>query len=324
MVIIGSKIDEVRIDGRLEQVNKDLKAYEQIGLKAAEIPVHGLDAIKNGKLDARIVKKTVDLLSGYDFKYSVHAPNPMNVMDREEPELHAEVFRATLAFTEAIGAKALVYHPGRFLVEEEFTVDVPMPDEAEKQRLMEAEATLIGDLADEFKKVIIGMENARPYLVHSPYCYAEQISLLKDQVQKIDRGNVKITLDIGHMYMASKFYGFDCAEAAKSIAPLIAHTHAHDNFGGAIYQHQKTQTHLIPLGKGDSHMPVGWGSAPIADILAAYADGYNGLYMMELRSRYFEHVSESRDNLQQILDSLTKKPKNSKAGKKEAASCSST
>ena len=81
---------------------------------------------------------------------------------------------------------------------------------------------------------------------------------------------------------------------------------------------------MIPLGKGDSHMPVGWGSAPIADILAAYADGYNGLYMMELRSRYFEHVSESRDNLQQILDSLTKKPKNSKAGKKEAASCSST
>lgn len=324
MVIIGSKIDEVRVDGQLDQMKKDLKAYEQLGLKAAEIPVHGLDAIRNGRLDARVLKRTIDLLGSFDFKYSVHAPNPLNLMDRESPGLHADVFRASLAFAEAISAEALVYHPGRFVVEEEFTVNVPMPGEAEKRRLLEAEASTIGELADEFKRVTICMENARPYLIHSPYCYAEQISLLKEQVLKIDRDNVRITLDIGHMYMSSKFYGFDCVEAVKSIAPLIAHTHVHDNFGGAIYQHQKTQTHLIPLGKGDSHMPVGWGSAPIGDILATYRDGYEGMYMMELRSRYFEHVGESRDNLERLLSSQDKKSKNGKTPAREETICSST
>jgi len=324
MVVIGSKIDEVRVDGRLEQVTKDLKIYEAIGLKAAEIPVHGLDAIKNGRLDRRVTAKTVDLLAGFDFKYSVHAPNPLNLMDRGDPALHAEVLRASLDFAEQIGAEVVVYHPGRFVVEEEFTVHVPVPDETEKQRLMEAEASIIGQLADEFPRVIVGMENARPYLVHSPYCYAEQISPLREQVLKIDRPNVKMTLDIGHMYMASKFYGFDCAEAAKSVVPLIVHTHVHDNFGGAIYQHQKTQTHLIPLGKGDSHMPVGWGSAPIAEILATYADGYEGIYMMELRSRYFEHVAESRDNLEQILATVSLKSKNDRTGDREETPCSGT
>ena len=218
MVIIGSKIDEVRVDGQLGQVKKDLTTYEQIGLKAAEIPVHGLDAIRNGRLDARVVTKASDLLGSFDFKYSVHAPNPLNLMDRENPGLHLDVFRASLAFAEAIGAETLVYHPGRFVAEEEFTVNVPAPGEAEKRRLLEEEASTIGQLAKDFRQVTICMENARPYLVHSPYCYAEQISPLKEQVLKINRDNVRITLDIGHMYMSSKFYGFDCVEAVKSIA----------------------------------------------------------------------------------------------------------
>jgi sugar phosphate isomerase/epimerase len=324
MVIIGSKIDEVRVDGKLGQVTKDLKAYEEMGLKAAEIPVHGVDAIKNGRLDKRVVNKTVDLLGRFDFKYSVHAPNPLNLMDRENPGLHEEVFRASLEFAEAIGAGIIVYHPGRFLVEEDFPISMTLPTEEQQKQLVDAEAFTIERLSRDFKGITIGMENARPYLIHSPYCYAEQINLLKEQVLRIGRDNVKITLDIGHLYMASKFYGFDCVEATRSIAPLIAHTHVHDNFGGAIHYTQKTQTHLIPLGKGDSHMPVGWGSAPIGDILATYADTYGGMYMMELRSRYFDHTEESRDNLEGILTMIRRKSKKGNAAKKEGVICSKT
>ncbi|HMK45093.1 MAG TPA: sugar phosphate isomerase/epimerase [Methanocella sp.] len=325
MVAIGSKIDEVRVDGRLEQVRMDLKAYKKIGLKAAEIPVHGVDAIKNGRVDKRQTNKIVDLLRRFDFKYSVHAPNPLNLMDRESPRLHADVFRASLTFAEEIGAKILVYHPGRFLVEEEFPINMPLLyTEEEKQQLLDEEAFTIEQLARDFKGITICMENARPYLVHSPYCYAEQIGLLRDQVLRIGRSNVKITLDIGHLYMASKFYGFDPVEAAKSIAGLIAHTHVHDNFGGAIYHHQKTQTHQLPFGRGDSHMPVGWGNAPIRDILATYVDGYGGMYMMELRNRYFDHTEESRDNLECIMTTIYRKPKKGKIVVKEGAACSST
>jgi sugar phosphate isomerase/epimerase len=101
--------------------------------------------------------------------------------------------------------------------------------------------------------------------------------------------------------MASKFYGFDPIMAVCNIKDLIAHTHIHDNFGNAVYYHEKQQTHQIPFGKGDSHMPVGWGEIPFREILSTFIDSYDGMFMMELRSRYFEHIRESMENLDKIL-----------------------
>ncbi len=304
MAIIGSKIDEVRADGRLGQMEKDLEHYEALGLQAAEIPPHGLDAIRNGRLDEKATKKVAALLGEFDLLYSVHAPNPINLMHRKDPALHEGVLRAALQFTEAIGSRTIVYHPGRFLDEEDFSLGTPKAPEERQAQLMQSEAATIGELADEFKGITFCMENARPYLDHSPYCYAEHIDQLKEQVLRIDRSNVRIILDIGHLYMSSGFYGFDPVEAARSLKSLIAHTHVHDNFGKSIYPHQKQQTHLIPFGLGDAHMPVGWGGIPIRDILATYIGSYDGMLMMELRSRYFEHTAESRDNLAGILAGL--------------------
>lgn len=71
---IGSKIDEVRIDGSLDALKRDLEHYRKINIKAVELPVHGLDAIKNGTLDKKQVKKIKEVLRNFDFEYSVHSP----------------------------------------------------------------------------------------------------------------------------------------------------------------------------------------------------------------------------------------------------------
>jgi len=307
MFKIGSKIDEVRIDGSLKRLAEDLTHYKKIGLKAAEIPVHGLDAIKNGRLDRGRVKMLNEILKDFDFAYSVHSPNPLNLMDRENPELHISVLRATLEFASEIGSRIIVYHPGRYIPEETFPVngkrDIP---EDEKKSLLDFEALKIAEISLEFPEITICMENARPYLFHSPYCYAERIDLLKEQVLRINRDNVKINLDFGHLYMASRFYNFDPASAVSEIKDLIAHTHIHDNFGNAVYYHEKQQTHQIPFGKGDSHMPVGWGEIPIKELLSSFVASYEGMFIMELRSRYFEHIRESKENLEGLLWNLTK------------------
>jgi len=307
MLKIGSKIDEVRIDGSLKRLAEDLTHYKKIGLKATEIPVHGLDAIKNGRLDRGRVKMLNEILKDFDFAYSVHSPNPLNLMDRENPELHISVLRATLEFASEIGSRIIVYHPGRYIPEETFPVngkrDIP---EDEKKSLLDFEALKIAEISLEFPEITICMENARPYLFHSPYCYAERIDLLKEQVLRINRDNVKINLDFGHLYMASRFYNFDPASAVSEIKDLIAHTHIHDNFGNAVYYHEKQQTHQIPFGKGDSHMPVGWGEIPIKELLSSFVASYEGMFMMELRSRYFEHIRESKEYLEGLLWDLTK------------------
>jgi sugar phosphate isomerase/epimerase len=305
LLTIGSKIDEIRVDGNLNAFRKDLDYFAEIKMEAVEIPVHGLDVIKGGLPDDRRLKEVQEILKDFDFTYSVHSPNPLNLMDQWNPELHFSVFKASLEFTMAIGSNILVYHAGRFIPEEAFPIQNGHSIKRDlAHRLTEIEREQIIRLSEEYPHVTICIENARPYLYHSPYCYGEKIELLQDQVNQIGMPNVKINIDLGHLYMAALFYRFDPIEAVRAISPLIAHTHIHDNFGGAIYYHEKIQTHQIPFGRGDAHMPVGWGKIPIAEILNTYLSTYQGMLIMELRNRYFQHTQESKENLKGILNSI--------------------
>ncbi|MCX8116414.1 MAG: sugar phosphate isomerase/epimerase [Desulfobacterota bacterium] len=307
MFQIGCKIDEVRIDGDLEALRRDLQHFADLGMEAVEIPVHGVDAIKGGLPDERRFREVQRILNDFDFSYSVHSPNPLNLMDQWNPEIHYSVFKASLEFTLSIGSRILVYHAGRFVPEETFPVrnGTPLPKQV-ADRLMEIERERILRLSEEYPQIVICIENARPYLHHSPYCYGEKMEWLLDQVTRIGRPNVRINLDLGHLYMAALFYRFDPVEAVRAAAPLIAHTHVHDNYGGAIYYHEKIQTHQIPFGRGDAHMPVGWGEIPIADLLSVYLPSYEGMFIMELRNRYFRHLGESRENLRAVIETCLK------------------
>ena len=305
MLNIGSNIIETRVDGSLAALRRDLDTFASFGLTAAEIPVHAVDAIRNGRLDRRRTAAVADILADFPFALSVHLPNPLNLMDRHQPELHLDVLYASLEFTAAIGARCLVYHPGRFLAEEEFSIRGPkVLSDSEERRLLDYEAEMLREVAVEFPEVIIAMENARPYLYHSPYCYAELPHELVTQIERIDRINVRMTLDFGHLYLSSRFYQLDPLAEARIAAPHIAHCHVHDNYGGSVYHSEKNQCHQIPFGRGDSHMPVGWGSVPFANIFAEFVAGYDGLLICELRGRYFDHTGEAARNLAGILKPL--------------------
>jgi sugar phosphate isomerase/epimerase len=301
---LGAKIDETMIDRSLPRLKAGLDVLRDNEFRAVELPVHGLDAIRNGRLDYARVMHVRELLADYDFRYSVHSPDPLNLMDEDDQELHIAVLKASIEFSLLINAAVLVYHPGRYIPEELFMLyekgDLSSDD---KRKLLDKEALLLQRIADEYPEMTICMENSRPYLFHSPYCYAERLGPLAEQVEHINRKNVKINLDFGHLYLSSKHYGFDAVTAVEEVRQHIGHTHIHDNFGKVIFHHEKQQTRLIPFGKGDSHMPVGWGEIPFEKILSVFIEKYEGMFMMELRGRYFDSVLESRDNLRVILAS---------------------
>jgi sugar phosphate isomerase/epimerase len=305
MLNIGSNINEARVDGSLRAMRRDLESFAEFGLTAAEISVHGLDAVRNGRLDRRRTTEIASILRDFPFRYSTHAPNPLNLMDQNCPELHRDVLLASLEFTAAIGAECMVYHPGRFLVEEEFGIRGPSPVAAgDKERLLEREARTLAAAADAFSEVTLAMENARPYTYHSPYCYAEMPFELARQIRVIDRDNVRMTLDFGHLHLSARYYELDEVEEVRAVADLIAHCHVHDNFGRSINYSEKNQAHQIPFGKGDSHMPVGWGDIAFADLFATFVHDYEGLLICELRSRYFERTPEASGNLAGVLHGI--------------------
>jgi sugar phosphate isomerase/epimerase len=305
MLKIGSNINEVRVDGSLKALQRDLVAFQEFGLSAAEISIHGLDAVRNGRLDRRRTAETQRILADFPFAYSTHAANPLNLMDRRCPEMHRDVLLASLEFTSAIGARCMVYHPGRYLPEEKFASHGPLSlPQWEQQALLDQEAELLQAAAAAFPETIIAMENARPYLHHSPYCYAEIPQVLTDQIRRINRDNVRMNLDFGHLHLSAKFYGLDMLAEIRSASPFIAHCHVHDNFGHSVYAAEKIQTHQIPFGRGDSHMPVGLGNIPFTALFTEFIHDYDGLLICELRSRYFDQTGEAAKNLASILQSL--------------------
>jgi sugar phosphate isomerase/epimerase len=305
MNIIGTKVDEVRIDGQMDRLVSDLTSIRDMGIQAVELPVQGLDAILNGDLSPRRMDEVTAILKDFNFAYSVHGPNPVNLMDQDDPDLHARVLAAALAFAREVGAKCVVYHGGRFYPEEQFNRNSPRDMTAkEKEKLLDQEARWLDTLSHEYPDVFIAVENARPYTTASPYGYAEFMDHLRDQILKVNRPNVKINLDFGHLFMSSNFYGFDMLEATESVKDLVVHTHIHDNFGGTVHHWEKQQTHQLPFGLGDNHMPVGWGCLPIKEILEILLPEYEGLLMMELRSRYFKDIPISKTNLTHILSNI--------------------
>ncbi|SHM79673.1 Sugar phosphate isomerase/epimerase [Caldanaerovirga acetigignens] len=292
----GINADAGRLDGNLEVLGHDLEYFQRVGFDYVEMPVHGVGAVLNGRLVPEQVKKIQSLLKRFPFRYTVHAPNPLNLMNFDEEKLHRELFKSSIEFAHAIGAEILVYHCGRYIAEEEFLLPHRRHViEYEQQELMKrAEVELLREMADFAgeRGVIICMENARPYLDGGFYCYGERLDLLVEQVRAINRKNVGITLDLGHAFLAARTYNFDLLEGIKLAKPYIKHLHVHDNFGKPNASYEKKQPELVATGRGDCHMPIGWGMIPFKEIFAML-DTYDGVLMQELRPRYMPYLYEA-------------------------------
>jgi sugar phosphate isomerase/epimerase len=300
---IGYRIDDERIDGSMVRLDQELESLKAAGINCVELPVHGLDVIKNGELDEKALKKAGAVLGSYEFDYTVHCVDSMNLMDEENARGQLKLFRSSLEFCARIGAEVFVYHPGRFMPEEEFIFNRKNEmDEKETDYLMEKERVYIKNEAARFPGINICMENARPYKAVRNYCYAEQMDLLTGQVRAIDCANVGMTLDTGHLNLSANYYKFNLLQAVEAAKKYIFHVHLHDNFGKVCYYHEKKQAHLIPLGKGDCHMPMGMGAAPIKNIIDSLKNDYKGRFIFEYRSRYRDLLQGSVENLNAILD----------------------
>jgi sugar phosphate isomerase/epimerase len=270
-----------------------------------ELPAHGLGVIRNGELDAKALKNLKSVLGLYDFDYTVHCVDSMNLMDTENSKDNLKLFRASLDLCGQIKAGIFVYHPGRFMPEEDFIFNRKNEmDEKEKDSLLKEERVCIRNEASRFPGINICMENARPYKGVQNYCYAEQMKKLLGQVREINCANVGITLDTGHLNLAANQYGFNPIGAVEAAKKYIFHVHLHDNFGKACYHHEKKQAHLVPLGKGDCHMPIGMGTAPVKDIINCIKNDYKGRFVFEYRSIYRDFLKESAGDMNAILNGI--------------------
>jgi sugar phosphate isomerase/epimerase len=300
---IGINADARTIDGNLELLKTTLEDYATAGFEVVEIGVHGVDALYGGLLSPLQVERVSRITKLFDFSYTVHGVNTSNLMNSDDTDLEREVALGSLEFAAAIGARVFVQHCGRYVSEERLACgeNVYITDEM-RGELLEIEKEGLLKLASEAEKlsIIVCLENLRPYKGSELFTYAENPLKVVEMIKVIDHPNLRMTLDIGHAYMAANCYGFDFLDTIRKCLPYVRHIHAHDNFGRASYISEKREVDMLAHGRGDMHAPLGWGTIPWADVFDVLGQ-FDGTIILEIGQRYRLSLSECLETCKKYL-----------------------
>jgi len=300
--MIGISINVKLINGSLRALKNVLGKVKQANFDVVELPLHGLDVIVGGKIRNKRLKEIKNILKSYPFNYCVHCPESLDLMNLKEIETEKAILKSSIEFLYEIGAHILVYHPGRYKSEIEILLRKRKRlNQRGSEKLKKIERDILKDFSSTLKRanVVLCMENARPFIGEKGYTYADDIEELVQQVKEINDENIGINLDFGHAYLSINFYNKDFLTTISKVKPYLKHLHLHDNFGYPSYFQEKDQNLLIVNGRGDMHMPPGWGNIPFKKAIKMLNPA-NCFFVIELRSRYFEYIKESK----QLLESL--------------------
>ncbi|UCC62138.1 MAG: sugar phosphate isomerase/epimerase [Anaerolineae bacterium] len=328
MNITGISIngDTGHLGGSLGQLADDLVLFQRCGFDGVELSAPGLDVVIHGRLQKQQVERVQAIVKRFDFSYTVHAPNRLNLAFPQKgangtPELTLEqdVFVACLDFCAAIGARIMVYHSGLIALHGAAFGLAALPDDEALELARQQEVSALRalmPLAAE-RGVMVAMENRDPHpweiatLLRAgvpadqllKYHAGLSIPDLVRQMTEVNHPSLSLTLDFAHLFLAANHCGFDYLEAVRQAAPYIGHLHSHDSFGrlGGTFDDLDER---IPYGDGDLHLPPGWGAIPHVETLAQLGE-YTGLCVLEIRPRFREHLVEALETMRRIIAQVT-------------------
>lgn len=267
--IIGVNLPEVA----LEALPATLEALAQDGFDALEYCLSDHPLIISGEIKWEYVRHVQDILRRYPFRYTAHIGNGLNLRSAEAFALHKQVLMASIQLCAEMGLSPLTLHF------EEASPHLPV-EEAFFEAHIEA-----ADLAQHLGVALV-IENIE----------VEHYGKVLDMLRRANHPNLNMTLDIGHLFLASQYFGHPYLEAVKECAPFVRHLHLSDNTG--IFEPMRIQNqnlyNTLPLsyrftfGRGDIHLPPFWGTIPIQEVLATVCDaGYGGIFLCEYYNELF-------------------------------------
>jgi len=269
---LGGKFDIDTLPIILSRVAKvDLIRYIEINANTGQ-PIIG------GKINPYVMREVKKILADYDFEYTVHREGFYDLRDISNVKLNEDLFKLSLEYTKEIGASIYVEH---------FT-EKSKNEAVESQ--YEKSLAKIAQIAARMD-IVIGLEHIE----------IDYFKNTLDCIKRINHPNLKMTFDFGHAFLTSKYFKEDFLGNIKAAKPYLCHIHIHDNTGNfdenRLTWTQKSLKERLPQGKGDLHLPIGWGNIPFKEAFEIIGDDYAGIYMLEnsvgVHERYLPGILEN-------------------------------
>ena len=253
---VGGKFDIETLPAILKRLEK----FELINY--VELDANTGQAFIEGEINPYIMREMKKILADYRFKYTVHRSSFYDLRDIKNMAQNEDLYKKSLEFCSEIGACIYVDH---FTEKSRFEfVEAQYEDSIAKM------AEFAGDLG-----VTIGLEHIE----------IDYFKNTLDCIKKINHPNLKMTFDFGHAFLTSKYFREDFLGNIREAKPYICHLHIHDNTGNydvdRLSWTQKSLKDRLPLGKGDLHLPMGWGKIPFKEAFEIIGDDYEGIYLFE-------------------------------------------
>ena len=264
----GTKLSA--LDGALREIAAD-------GFEAAELNLSSCPLIIGGRLMKPVVEYMRTVLRKYDLHYTAHAGYGMDLRNLADQKLQHDVLFASIDACAELGLNPLNLHY------EEYSRKVP-EEEAFFRNVREA-----ADYA-QTKGVKLNVENIEV----EDYRYA------LEAVQKLNHPNVGMTLDLGHLFISSRYFGYDYMDAVRACAPYARHLHINDNNG--VFEPMRLSNmqlyntldkgYRFAFSRGDIHIPPFWGDVPLKDAFRVLKDAkYGGIWLCEYYSHLFSPLN---------------------------------
>jgi len=310
MKIAGIGIDSSAL-GKTNQLNQfehNLDTLVKMGYRVVEIGLEQFNLIINGEIKRPEFDNLKSLLKNFNLTYTVHGFLRLNLAYDERVELCRKIMNAQVEFCKEIGATCLVVHSGLeslTTLRQGIRHTLLSNDELLQGERNEVVALKVaGKLASD-ADLLICVENGDAHLwelnVITQYGgvpsdlakYHARLLLPKivDQLERVNHPNVAMTLDLGHLYIASKILGFEYLPAIKEAAFWIKHLHVSDNFGN-LDRNVYNEPDRWAFGEADMHMPPGWGCIPLKQAISCLPD-FNGYVILELNEGFRDYFKNA-------------------------------
>lgn len=296
--IVGIGANLAATHGDLDAVREQTNALVALGADVVEMYASALGLVADARLLPARVAELRRICEERPLAVTLHAPIPIDLMDRDNIALHRRAARVSIDLAAEIGAKIVVIHAGRA---------APEAWAADPDGLLAFEREELAALGDHAVSagLRVALENISPnpaVIAGRLTSYSLDPAALAEQLRMLDHPGVTGCLDYSHANQGAGLLGLERLVGVRAMAPLTGHIHISEASGVPAIPSITAQSDWMYFGVGDMHAPLGTGCMDL-DALADVSDVRSGTYaILEIQGHARALLDDSLRHLRIFAD----------------------